>query len=55
MDSLDRHFGQATKDLEEIMISPDKATKRARQQDNFGFEEMAPDDPAKVIGQTAAE
>ena len=55
VENLDRHFGQAAKDIEEIKISSDKATKRARRLDNFDFEELAPDDPAKVIGQTAAE
>ena len=45
-----RHFGQAAKDIEEIKISSDKATKRARRLDNFDFEELAPDTPAKVIG-----
>lgn len=55
VENLDRHFGQAAKDIEEIKISSDKATKRARRLDNFDFEELAPDSPAAVIGQTAAE
>ncbi|MFO1201345.1 MAG: DNA recombination protein RmuC [Tabrizicola sp.] len=55
VENLDRHFGQAAKDIEEIKISSDKATKRARRLDNFDFEELAPDDPVKVIGPTAAE
>ncbi|WP_435256793.1 DNA recombination protein RmuC [Thioclava sp. FR2] len=55
VENLDRHFGQAAKDIEEIKISSDKATKRARRLDNFDFEELAPNDPAKVIGPTAAE
>ncbi|WP_374643613.1 DNA recombination protein RmuC [Tabrizicola sp.] len=55
VENLDRHFGQAAKDIEEIKISSDKATKRARRLDNFDFEELAPDSPAKVIGPTAAE
>ena len=38
--NLDRHFGQASKDLEEIRISADKAGKRARRLDNFDFEEL---------------
>lgn len=50
VENLDRHFGQAAKDIEEIKISSDKATKRARRLDNFDFEELAPDDPVKVIG-----
>jgi DNA recombination protein RmuC len=39
--NLDRHFGQAVKDIEEIKISSDKAGKRARRLDNFDFEELA--------------
>ena len=57
--NLDKHFGQAAKDIEEIRISSDKASKRARRLDNFDFEELAPDlapvDPVKVLGQSAAE
>ena len=57
--NLDRHFGQAAKDIEEIKISSDRAGKRARRLDNFDFEELAPDiappNPAKVIGPAAAE
>jgi DNA recombination protein RmuC len=49
VENLDRHFGQAAKDIEEIKISSDKATKRARRLDNFDFEELAPTDPAPVI------
>nr|WP_254679721.1 DNA recombination protein RmuC [Celeribacter baekdonensis] len=41
--NLDRHFGQASKDLEEIKISAEKAGKRANRLDNFDFEELAPD------------
>ncbi|WP_128514756.1 DNA recombination protein RmuC [Tabrizicola thermarum] len=55
VENLDRHFGQAAKDIEEIKISSDKASKRARRLDNFDFEELAPDTPARVIGPTAAE
>ena len=39
--NLDRHFGQAARDVEEIRISADKAGKRARRLDNFDFEELA--------------
>ena len=39
--NLDKHFGQAAKDIEEIKISSDKAGKRARRLDNFDFEELA--------------
>jgi DNA recombination protein RmuC len=55
VESLDRHFGQAAKDIEDIKVSSEKAGKRARRLDNFDFEELAPDNAAKVIGPTAAE
>lgn len=55
VENLDRHFGQAAKDLEEIKISSEKATKRARRLDNFDFEELAPGDPTPVLGRPAAE
>ncbi len=38
--NLDRHFTQASKDIEEIKISADKAGKRAHRLDNFDFEEI---------------
>ncbi|WP_066704544.1 DNA recombination protein RmuC [Celeribacter ethanolicus] len=44
--NLDRHFGQAAKDLEDIKISAEKAGKRAHRLDNFDFEELAPDAPS---------
>ena len=53
--NLDRHFAQAAKDIEDIRISSDKATKRARRLDNFDFEELAPEDPTPVLGPRAAE
>lgn len=53
--NLDRHFSQAAKDIEDIRISSDKATKRARRLDNFDFEELAPEDPTPVLGPRAAE
>jgi DNA recombination protein RmuC len=46
--NLDRHFGQAAKDIEEIKISSDKAARRARRLDSFDFEELAPDTAAGV-------
>jgi DNA recombination protein RmuC len=49
--NLDRHFGRAAKDIEEIKISSDKAGKRARRLDNFDFEELA----VPVIPPQAAE
>ena len=49
VENLDRHFGQAAKDLSEIKISADKAGRRARRLDNFDFEELATtSDPAPV-------
>ncbi len=49
--NLDRHFGQASKDIAEIKISADKAGRRARRLDNFDFEELAPeaDAPPEVV------
>ncbi|NBO21229.1 MAG: DNA recombination protein RmuC [Rhodobacteraceae bacterium] len=48
VENLDRHFGQAAKDIEEIKISSEKATKRARRLDNFDFEELAPQAAALI-------
>ena len=48
VENLDRHFGQAAKDISEIKISADKAGRRARRLDNFDFEELAPEDD-KVV------
>ncbi|WP_226552170.1 DNA recombination protein RmuC [Celeribacter naphthalenivorans] len=51
--NLDRHFGQAAKDLEDIKISAEKAGKRAHRLDNFDFEELAsdatPTSPATLV------
>jgi len=41
--NLDRHFGQAAKDIDEIKISAEKAGKRARRLDTFEFEEVEAD------------
>ena len=38
--NLDRHFGQAARDIEEIKISAEKAGKRARRLDAFDFAEV---------------
>ena len=47
--NLDRHFGQAAKDIEDIKISAEKAGKRAHRLDHFDFEEIpAEADPAVV-------
>ncbi len=48
--NLDRHFGQAAKDIEEIRISSEKAGRRARRLDNFDFEELAPESHAMIGG-----
>ncbi|MEX0306270.1 MAG: DNA recombination protein RmuC [Ruegeria sp.] len=47
--NLDRHFGQAAKDISEIKISAEKAGLRAQRLDNFDFEELAPDDQTNVV------
>ncbi len=49
VENLDRHFGQAAKDISEIKISADKAGRRARRLDNFDFEELAQSDDDKVV------
>ncbi len=49
VENLDRHFGQAAKDISEIKISADKASRRARRLDNFDFEELAPEADSAVI------
>ena len=47
--NLDRHFGQAAKDIEDIKISAEKAGKRAHRLDHFDFEELAPEVDPKVV------
>lgn len=49
VENLDRHFGQAAKDISDIKISADKAGRRARRLDNFDFEELAPDPADSVV------
>jgi DNA recombination protein RmuC len=49
VENLDRHFGQAAKDIAEIKISADKAGRRAKRLDNFDFEEIAPEEDPKVV------
>ncbi len=47
--NLDRHFGQAAKDISEIKISAEKAGRRAQRLDNFDFEELSPEEPSGVV------
>ncbi|NOD63830.1 MULTISPECIES: DNA recombination protein RmuC [unclassified Ruegeria] len=47
--NLDRHFGQAAKDISEIKISAEKAGRRAQRLDNFDFAEIAPDAASDVV------
>ena len=47
--NLDRHFGQAARDLAEIKVSADKAGRRALRLDNFDFEEIAPEEGAQIV------
>jgi DNA recombination protein RmuC len=50
VESLDRHFGQAAKDIEDIKISAEKAGRRAKRLDAFDFDELAQDSAvAKVV------
>ena len=53
VESLERQFGQAAKDLPEIKISSEKASRRARRLDNFDFEELAPE--ARVDAPAASQ
>ena len=49
--NLDRHFGQAQKDIEEIRISADRAQGRARRLEAIDFaqeEEAATEPPANL-------
>ncbi|WP_114286323.1 DNA recombination protein RmuC [Candidatus Halocynthiibacter alkanivorans] len=49
VENLDRHFGQAAKDIADIRISADKAGRRAKRLDNFDFEEIAPEVAQNVV------
>ena len=49
VESLDRHFNQAAKDISDIKISADKAGRRATRLDNFDFEEISNETSEKVI------
>lgn len=49
VENLDRHFGQASKDIEEIKISAGKAGNRARRLDAFDFDELQDSDGADVL------
>lgn len=49
VENLDRHFGQASKDIAEIKISADKAGRRARRLDNFDFEELEAEAQSRVV------
>lgn len=49
VESLDRHFNQASKDVADIKISAEKAGRRAKRLDNFDFEELAPDAEERVV------
>lgn len=53
--NLDRHFGQAAKDIEDIKVSADKAGKRANRLDNFDFEELAEDAPLASVSLTTPQ
>ena len=49
VESLDRQFNQAAKDISDIKISSDKAGRRAKRLDNFDFEEISNETSEKVI------
>lgn len=52
VNNLDRHFGQAAKDISDIKISAEKASRRAQRMDAFDFEDIAAEpapEPLTVI------
>ena len=49
VESLDRHFNQAAKDIADIKISANKAGRRAKRLDNFDFEEISNETSEKII------
>ncbi|SFR14110.1 DNA recombination protein RmuC [Poseidonocella sedimentorum] len=49
VESLDRHFGQAAKDISDIKISATKAGRRAQRLDNFDFEEIEPESGPQIV------
>ena len=53
--NLDRHFGRAAKDISEIKVSAEKASRRAQRLDNFDFEELASDDHSSIVSQGKTE
>ena len=55
VDKLSTHFNQARADLDGISTAAERAGKRAARLDNFDFEELAPNDPAPILGPQAAE
>ncbi|PWR01824.1 DNA recombination protein RmuC [Meridianimarinicoccus roseus] len=59
VDNLDRHFGQAQKDLADIRVSADKAGRRAQRLDSFDFADTARDEaheenPSGPVGEVLA-
>ena len=49
VENLDRHFSQASKDVEEIEISAAKAGTRARRLDSFEFEAVEEQSPVSLV------
>ena len=49
VDSLDRHFAQAAKDISGIKISAEKAGQRAQRLDNFDFEEIPSEGSGDIV------
>lgn len=49
VENLDRHFAQAAKDIGEIKISSDKASRRAKRLDKFDFEELENERPVEIV------
>ena len=55
VENLDRHFGQAVKDVTEIKISADKAGRRAKRLDNFDFEELPAEGGGDIVRLTTKD
>lgn len=55
VENLDRHFGQAARDISDIKISADKAGRRAKRLDNFDFEELPAEGGGDIVRLTTKD
>ncbi len=54
VENLDRHFGQAHKDIADIKISAEKAGRRAKRLDTFEFDDLSEDATVVPLSQPKA-